>query len=163
MPLLVHSVSGAPRPWRVLLALTFKKLDFDIKYMRADRGEHKAEPYLTLNPRGTVPTIEADGIVLRDSIAALAWLDRAYSDYPLFGKSPREAAIVWQITLESCDYLRSAGDLLLRPIFFQGARSATSDLRDAAVLFQKELARLETLLNLNPFLAGASPSAADAV
>ena len=100
MSILVHSVSGAPRPWRVLLALTFKKLDFHIKYMRADRGEHKAEPYLTLNPRGTVPTIEADGIVLRDSIAALAWLDRAYSDYPLFGKSPREAAIVWQITLE---------------------------------------------------------------
>lgn len=163
MGMTVHVVSGAPRPWRVLLGLTFKGLDYDINYLQASKREHKSEPFISLNPRGTVPVLEAEGLVLRDSIGILAWLDRAYPDRPLFGGSANEAAAIWQATLESCDYLRAASDGLLRPIFFGGATSKTPELTEAAESMQAELRRLEDLLNSGDFLSGNGPSAADAV
>ena len=78
MSITVHSVSGAPRPWRVMLGLAFKGLDFDIHYLEASKREHKAPAFLKINPRGTVPAMIADGVVLRDSTAILARPDRQY-------------------------------------------------------------------------------------
>ena len=37
----IYTISGAPRPWRVLLGLTFKELDYEIHYLQVSRREHK--------------------------------------------------------------------------------------------------------------------------
>ena len=126
-------------------------------------GEHKSEAYLEINPRGKVPALVTDGSTLRDSIAILAWLDRAYPDRPLFGADAEQAAAVWQVTMESCDYLRDALDALLMPIFFEGATEATLELYQAAETMRAEFAWLEGLLEEREFLAGNGPTAADAV
>ncbi len=163
MGITVYAVSGAPRAWRVLLGLTFKGIDYDIHYLEASKREHKSEAYLKINPRGNIPALVRDGQTIRDSVAILAWLDRAYLDSPLFRATADEAAVIWQVTMESCDYLRDAADALLRPLFFGGATEKTPELIQAAGTMQKELGHLETQLGTHDFLAGGKPTAADAV
>ena len=163
MTLTVHTVSGAPLPWRVLLGLCFKGLPFETITLNASQGEHKSPAFLALNPRGTVPVLQDGPVTLRDSIAALAWLDRAHPDRPLFGGTPDQAAQVWQNTMELADYLRPVVDRLLTPIFFDRAETATPELHKAAYQAKVELAGLETALQDTPFLAGTAPGASDAV
>ena len=169
MSITVYSVSGAPRAWRVLLGLAFKGLDYDVVLLQASKKEHKSPTYLQMNPRGTVPTVTCNEVLLRDSIATLAWLDRQHIDKPLFGETADEAANVWQITLEACDYLRKAINDLFFPLLVSGSTlpSQNSDewlqwLKAVEVL-KKECQHLENLLSENLFLAGNTPSAADAV
>ncbi|WP_262694415.1 glutathione S-transferase family protein [Kordiimonas aquimaris] len=169
MTITVYSVSGAPRGWRVLLGLTFKGLNYETKYLEASKGEHKSEPFLTLNPRGTVPVLVQDDFILRDSLGILAWLDSAYPEKPLFGRTLSETANVWQITLECCDYLRAAINDLLAPILVRGEALPEAGTPErlawetAAAAYHKECNYLENLLAKNPFLASDVPSAADAV
>jgi len=162
MSILVYSISGAPRPWRVLLGLAFKGLPHEIRLLEASSREHKSEPFLSLNPRGTVPVLVDGETVIRDSIGALAWLDRAYPDHPLFGENPDDAARIWQRTTEFCDYLRDTCNGVLTPIFFQGARTVTPDLQEAADALRSEFSLIENMLADADFLSGAKPGAADA-
>ncbi len=169
MTITVYSVSGAPRPWRVLLGLTFKRIEYDVNLLEALKGEHKSADYLKINPRGTVPAINADGLILRDSIGILAWLDRQYSDRPLFGETPNEAAHIWQIVLESCDYLRAATNDVLFSLMVQGkplpeaGSEERRTMEASSKTLRDECQRLENLLGKNTYLVGETPSAAEAV
>lgn len=169
MTLIVHAVSGAPIPWRVLCGLAFKGLDYKINYLQASKGEHKSEAFLKLNPRGTIPVLETGDLILRDSMAILAWLDRQYPEKPLFGASPDEAGRIWQITVETAEYARPAQHAVLFPILVQGkaVRDFSGDdmkrMLEHVDVFRTELARLEALLDESAFMFGACPTAADAV
>lgn len=163
MTITVYTISGAPRPWRVLLGLCFKGLPFETVTLKASEREHKTKEFLSLNPRGTVPVLVDGSVTVRGSLAALAWLDRSYSHPPIFGSSTEQAALVWQKSTELADYLRTVVDHVLTPIFFKGVTAATPELMTAAYEAKVELAGLETALSTEPFLAGSGPSAADAV
>lgn len=169
MTLTVHAVSGAPIPWRVLCGLAFKGLDYKINYLQASKGEHKSDAFLKLNPRGTIPVLETGDLILRDSMAILAWLDRQYPTTPLFGASPEEAGRIWQITVETAEYFRSAQHAVFFPILVQGksVREFDDAERNVAMehvdAFRAELARLEALLEKSDFMFGPRPTAADAV
>lgn len=169
MTITLHTVSGSPRGWRVLIGLTLKGLEWNTRLLQLSAMEHRSDAFRSLNPRATVPVLEADGLVLRDSIAILAWLDRRYPERPLFGETADEAARIWQLTLESCDYLRDAGNSLLAPILLAGRPlpdegTAERQAFDAAAAsLHAEYHWLESLLNEHPFVAGDKPSAADAV
>ncbi len=166
----IYTISGAPRPWRVLLGLTFKELDYEIRYLQLSRREHKEAAFLKVNPRGTVPVLMSENTTLRDSIAILAWLDRQHPDRPLFGRNPEESGEIWQQTMETADYLRAASHSLLQPIFggATGGNEApiASEIRELKTPAQKmdaELRRLEAMLESRSFLAGNVPTAVDAV
>ncbi|WP_370402062.1 glutathione S-transferase family protein [Sulfitobacter sp. JB4-11] len=163
MSLTLYTISGAPSPWRVAIGMAIKGIKYETKLMSLATNDHKAPSYLKINPRGTVPTLVNDGIVLRDSIAMLAWLDRTFPDPPLFGVSDTETAAIWQSTMETLDYLPDATSGVLSSIFFQGATEATENLKEAAKVLGKELWRLEATLDASGFLSGANPGAADAV
>jgi len=169
MTITVYSISGAPRPWRVLLGLAFKGLDFTIHHLEGSKREHKAHQFLKINPRGTVPVLDNDGTFVRDSIAALAWLDRRYPEAPLFGITADDAATVWQITMECSEYLRRAIDgMLRRPLVLgeplpDAGTAERADWQAAGEALHAECRHLEGLLAERPYLAGGAPSAADAV
>lgn len=169
MTMTVYAVSGAPRPWRVLAGLTFKELEYDIRYLQASKGEHKSPEYLKVNPRGTVPSLVYGDLILRDSIGILAWLDRAFPQNPLFGKDAKEAALIWQTVFEIADYLRSAHNSVFFSILVQGipVANAPSDERkakqEAADKLRTECDNLEKMLDSSEFLCGDRPTAADAV
>ncbi len=170
MTLTLTTISGSPRGWRVLLGLAFKGLNAEINELKLSENEHKAEPFISLNPRGTVPVIESDSVVIRDSMAILAWLDRKFPERPLFGATDQEAAEIWQATMESRQYLRKAAADFLTPVFFGGASMADKGtakwhpLKTAAEAMQAEMRFLDDKLkDGRNFLAGETPSAADAV
>lgn len=169
MALTLHTVSGSPRGWRVLIGMALKGLDWNTRLLQLSKMEHRSEAFRALNPRATVPVLEADGLVLRDSIAILAWLDRQYPERPLFGGSPQQAARIWQRTMECCDYLRDAGNGLLAPILLGGkplpdeGTGEREAFEAAAATLHAEYRWLEALLDEHAFVAGDAPSAADAV
>ncbi len=170
MTLTLTTISGSPRGWRVLLGLAFKGLTVEINELKLSENEHKKEPFISLNPRGTVPVLESDGVVIRDSMAILACLDRKFPEKPLFGSTDREAAEIWQTTMECRQYLREATADFLTPVFFGGASlddkgtDAWTKLTTAAEVMQKEMRFLNDLLSdRRRFLAGDVPSATDAV
>ncbi len=170
MTLTVHTISGAPRGWRILLALTFKGLDYDIRYLQASAQEQRSPEFLALNPRGKVPILtKGDNLVLRESLAILTWLEREYPEKPIFGRTPEEAIGIWQSTSESCHYLRDAIHEVLSVVFSsdgsvpaEGSHEMTA-LSEAAASLHAECRALEDLLGDQAFLAGERPSAADAV
>jgi len=163
MTIKLYLVSGAPRPWRVQLGLAFKGLSYEKKILQASKREHKSEAFLKINPRGTIPVLIDRDVVMCDSIGALAWLDRAYPERPLFGETPDEAAAIWQTTTELSDYLRGACHGILHPIFFGDVQEKTPELEEAAKIMAKEIALIDTMLASAPFVCGNTPSAADAV
>lgn len=170
MKLTLTTTSGSPRGWRILLGLAFKGLTTDVVELKLSENAHKTEPFISLNPRGKIPVLQGDGVVIRDSMASLAWLDRAFPDVPLFGTNANEAATIWQTTMECREYLRQATADFLVPVFFDGASledkgtPAWDTLTAAAETMQKEMRFLDTLLgDGRAFLAGQTPSAADAV
>lgn len=169
MTIKVSTISGSPNGWRVLLALAFKQLPHEVNYLQLSKMEHKSEAYLALNPRGKVPTLQADGKIVRDSIAILAWLDRAYPATPIFGADADEARVIWQTTMETAEYLCPAFQSVFKPILISGVSYKEADaqtraqLEEAANGLRAECQRLEGLLASNAFMAGAMPSAADAV
>ncbi|WP_420547017.1 glutathione S-transferase family protein [Curvivirga sp.] len=169
MTIKLYTISGAPRGWRVLIGLTLKGLEYKVQYLQASTKEHKQPEFLKINPRGTVPVIECDGVIMNDSIAILAWLDREYPDKPLFGQTNDEAGEIWQLTMECSDYLRDAIDTLFRPILVENITLPKADSEDMKSLLaaskkvQVECTYLESLLGATPFFVGHAPSAAEAV
>ena len=166
----LYTFSGAPRGWRVLLGLAFKGIDADVRILSVSEKDHLKPEFIAMNPRAKVPVMTSGDILLRDSIAILAWLDRAYPDKPLFGETPARAATIWQISMECREYLREANRQLLSRAFFTDASVPQEGSEDDRV-FQKEAAfvhaecrYLEDLLSDGrTFLAGETPSAADAL
>ena len=163
MSLEIWTVSGAPSPWRAALGMAFKGLDYNVHLLSAAQKEHKSEPYLALNPRGTVPTVQKGDTTLGQSVAILAWLDREYPATPLFGETPQDAGLIWQRTMEVFDYLPAATSAVLSPIFFDGADEATIGLQKASENLRAELSYLTDILADAPFLSGERPGAADAM
>lgn len=68
----------------MLLEMVFNGLAPEIDLLKLSKNHSKANLFISLNPRGTVPVSECESVVLRDSVATLAWLDRKYPDAPLF-------------------------------------------------------------------------------
>ena len=170
MSLKLHIISGAPRGWRVLMGLAFKGLGLEIQLLSFSAKDHHKPEFLSLNPRATIPVLEMETGVLRDSIAILAWLDRAYPEKPLFGATPAQAAEIWQITMECCDYLREGTNQLLSPVFSgdgtvpREGSEERKKLQAAADLVHAECRYLESILaDGRLYLGGQGPSAADAV
>src|SRR3972149_64765 len=73
--------------------------------LQASKCEHKAPAFLAVNPRGKVPALKDGDIVIRESLAIVAYLDRRYPDPPLFGRDAKEAARGWQQVCEIASYL----------------------------------------------------------
>lgn len=169
MTLTVYNISGAPRGWRALVGLTLKGLDYKVRYLEGSKREHKAPEFLKINPRGTVPVLEADGLIVRDSIAILVWLDRLYPEKPLFGETPNEAARIWQLTMECSDYLQDAAHDLLFPILVENISLPSPEseqmiaLTAASESMHAECRYLENLLDAQAYLCGDQPSAAEAI
>ncbi|AVP95816.1 hypothetical protein C7S18_00750 [Ahniella affigens] len=97
-PITLHSFirfdRGARVRWTALelgLPIVEQKLDFR-------DGEHKREPYLTLNPNAVVPAIEFDGQTMFDSTAICLHLCEQHPEaglMPRHGEPGRTEALSW--------------------------------------------------------------------
>ena len=162
-PYQLYSISGAPRPWRVLLGLIVKGVEFEVRVLDASKKEHKSPEFLALNARGRVPVIQRDGFVLSESLAILSYLEQQHPDPPLFGTTAEEHARIWQLVSTGEHDLNDACSALLLPLFSRGKDDADEEVQRAALAVREEFTRLESQLSDSPFLSGARMTAADCV
>jgi len=153
--------SGSPFAWRVMLTLEVKGLDYRSKLLEFSKGENKAPEYLKLNPRGKVPTLKDGAFVVYESLAIMTYLDRKYPTPPLFGNSPEETGQIWRVISECESYLVSAGDKVVRPIFFAKGLDKVDEIQQAGQTIRQELTTVNEQLAHSNWLVGASISAAD--
>ena len=153
--------SGSPFAWRVMLTLEVKGLDYESKLLEFSKGENKSPEYLKLNPRGKVPTLKDGAFVVYESLAIMTYLDRKYPTPPLFGNSPEETGQIWRLISECESYLVSAGDKVVRPIFFGKGLDKVDEIHQAAQTIRQELTTVDEQLAHSNWLVGKQISAAD--
>ena len=153
--------SGSPFVWRVMLTLEVKGLKYESKLLEFSKGEHKTPAYLRLNRRGKVPTLKDGDFVLSESLAIMSYLDRKYPEPPLFGKTPEETGLIWRTLAECESYLVSAGDKVVRPIFFGKGLDKVDEIQQAAQTLRNELKMMDECLAGSAWLVGDKISAAD--
>ena len=161
MAIEIYWGSGSPFSWRVLLALEHKQVEYQSHLLQFSKGEHKSPDYLALNPRGEVPTLRDDTVVVRESIAILAYLERRFPDRPLFGATPAATGAVWQRVMESALHLDGTADAFILPIYFGRLEAEADQVRAAVPLIHTELGRIDSALGQRHWLCGEALSAAD--
>jgi glutathione S-transferase len=158
--------SGSPNSWRVLLAAEVLGVPYESRLLEFSKGQHKTPEYLALNPRGKVPVLRDDDVVLSESLAILEYLD-ATNGGSLYGNTPREAAGIRRLIFEFECYLREPLSKAASHLFTAAGapptpRTPTAEQAMTAVAAaRQELATLSRLVNDRPWFAGDQLSAAD--
>jgi glutathione S-transferase len=161
MALELYWGSGSPFAWRVMLTLVLKKLAYQSNLLEFSRGDHKAPAFIKLNPRGKVPVLKDEDFVLNESLAIMAYLDKKHPEPPLFGTTAQETGLIWRAIMETDNYLLSAGDKVIRPVFFGKGLDETDKIQEAAQTLRQELKRIDGDLSGSAWLVGKQISAAD--
>jgi len=78
-PIRLHQFPLSGHCHRVALFMSLLGLPVETIHVNLPEREHKAAPYLALNPRGLVPTIEDGATVVHDSLAILVYLAQRYA------------------------------------------------------------------------------------
>ena len=85
---ILYHLPLSPFSRKVRLVLAEKRLPFDL---RAEKVWERRTDYLELNPAGTVPTlVEDNGLAIPDSGVICEYLEEAYPDTSLFGRTLAE-------------------------------------------------------------------------
>ena len=157
----LYWISGSPPAWRVMLGFVVKGVAFTSRGLDHGAGENRTPEYLALNPLGQVPTVRCGDTVIRESVAILAWLDRAFPDRPIFGRDATEAARVWQDVIVFENELRPHATRVAQGLL--RGRTGEADWRNALDNVGTQLDTLAGRLDASgePFLGGAEPMAND--
>src|SRR5690606_10085376 len=75
--------------YRTRIAMNLKGLDYDYIAINLAQDEQLKNEFLSLNPQGLVPVLQADDLLLFQSPAILEWLEEVYPETPLL---PKDAA-----------------------------------------------------------------------
>ncbi len=83
----LHGYFRSSASYRVRIALNLKGLSTEQLSHHLRKGEQRAPAYLAINPQGFVPTLQADGFNLTQSLAIVEWLDETHPLPPLLPKN----------------------------------------------------------------------------
>lgn len=154
MKLYRHPLSGCSH--RALLFLSLLELEAELITVDLVSGENRGEEYLKIHPLGTVPVLEDDGALVRDSHAILVYLARRYADTSWLPQEPLlEAEIQAWLARSSRDWMEGPayarlGVLFKRPVDVEAAQSKTRRLFDA---FERHLEGREWIVTDHPTIA----------
>jgi len=153
---LIHSFPLSGHAHRVELFASIAGINHQVHNVDLAQGEHKKEPFISLNPLGQVPTIEDGDVVISDSNAILVYLARKYAPAYLPQDLELEAQVQKFLTL-------AAGELAFGPAAARliNVFNAPIDADFTKAVAQKVLTKLENHMNDREFLVGNSPTIAD--
>lgn len=146
--------SGSPYAWKVWLALEHKQLPYDLRVLSFDQQETRAPEFLAISPRGKVPALVDDGLVLTESNAIAEYLDERYPERPLMPPDPALRAHVRRVTAEVDSYFAEAVRSL-RPLVFAREPATPEALAAGRERVLDELARFAGYLEGREHFAGA--------
>jgi len=93
----------APNPRRVRVFLKEKAIEVPIVPVDLGAMAHKSSEYTAINPLQRVPVLVLDdGTIIAESIAICRYFELTNPDPPLFGRTPKDTAIIemWQRRIE---------------------------------------------------------------
>jgi glutathione S-transferase len=154
----------SPHSRKVRLALAEKRLPFE---MRVEKVWERRSEYLELNPAGTVPTlIEDNGLIIPDSNVVCEYLEEAYPDVGLMGRTLAERVevrrlVAWFDGKFSQEVTRNlVGEKYLKRLTGRGNPDAGA-LRTGYVALRYHMEYLGWLAENRKWLAGSALSLAD--
>jgi maleylpyruvate isomerase len=115
--MILHGYWRSGSSYRTRIALNLKGLAYMQAPLDLRAGAQRSGGFLTLNPQGMVPALEADGVVLTQSPAILEWLEERHPEPPLLPNGAEARATVRAMAaLIGCDVhplnnLRVLGEL----------------------------------------------------
>ncbi|HEX7080661.1 MAG TPA: glutathione S-transferase family protein [Gammaproteobacteria bacterium] len=74
----LHSTMASINGYKVRLLLSMLDLEYELVDIDMYGGEHKREPFLSLNPFGQMPAMQDGAFTIADSHACLVYLARKY-------------------------------------------------------------------------------------
>ncbi len=152
----IYSFPLSGHSHRVILFASLAGIAHEVIDLDLANGEHKKEPYLSINPAGQVPAI-VDGVnSISDSNAILVYLARKYAPTFLPEDPISEAEVQKYLTLAAGEIAFGPGAARLINVF-----NADLDRDFAHSTAAKALAKLESALEGKNFLVGDQPSVAD--
>lgn len=168
----LYDCSTAPSPRRARILLAEKGVAHDTVEIDLRHGEQFSAAFRAVNPQCTVPVLRTDdGLTLCDNAAIAAFLEAAFPEPPLLGRTPAEKAAIagwqWRVEFEGllalAEALRNgspamAGRALPGPLDYQQIPElAQRGLTRARAFF----AALDAQLASHGFVAGEQFSIAD--
>jgi glutathione S-transferase len=161
---ILYQLPLSPFSRKVRLALAEKRIPFDL---RLERVWERREEFLTLNPACTVPVLQdANGLVLVDSYAICEYLDEAYPDTPLLGRTLAERAEVRRLVawFDQKFYMEVTRNLLhekqMKRLLGRGNPDAAA-IRAGYANLKPHLEYIGWLAETRAWLAGPALSLAD--
>ena len=159
----IYFISGSPPCWTVMLAMGVKGLDYTPRRLDNAKREQKSPDFLAINPRGNVPVLTDGDVVVCQTLAVLAYIDATAPAPPLFGASAIETARIWQAIGDCDSHLRDRVGNISRALFRGKAADVAEEITGAMPAVRDEVARLDTVLSTQVYLAGDALSAADLI
>jgi glutathione S-transferase len=100
-----YDCATAPSPRRARILLAEKGVPHDVVQIDLRQGEQMGEAFRQVNPQCTVPALRCEeGLVLTDNAAIAAYVEAAYPQPALLGRTPAEKAQVaswnWRVEFE---------------------------------------------------------------
>lgn len=153
MKLHMNPVTTTSRP--ILLLLQDEAIPCDMQIVDLMAGEHKQEPYISLNPLGQIPTLEDGDLTLTESSAILKYVAEKF-DSPAYPKELKARAKVneimdWFNTSFSRSYCYGLVYAQLMPAVYGGR----SDESRAELLERGRVGAREQLRLLNDHWLGS--------
>jgi glutathione S-transferase len=136
------------------------------------KGEQHSEAYRAINPRRLVPTLVLeDGTAIGEVPAIMRYLDEAYPEKPLLGRTPKEKSLIamWERRVELEGFAAVMEGVRNKVAGLKGrAIAGPHDYEQIPALVERSVLRVRNFFtDLNerleqvPFVAGERYSAAD--
>jgi len=137
---------------KVRLCLAEKGLAYEARHLNLRAGDQQKPDYLKLNPKGVVPTLVDDDVVVTESIVINEYLDDAFPKHPLRPNDPAGRARMRWWTKQIDDSIFAATGTVSMSVAFhhQYTPEVLADLvRQRGEPFRKRFALLQMGAN-NP-------------
>jgi glutathione S-transferase len=79
---------------KVRLCLDEKGLDWQSHAVNLQQSEHLTPEFLSINPKGLIPVLVHDGVVIIESSDIIAYIDRTFPSPPLCPQAPQDRALL---------------------------------------------------------------------
>lgn len=97
--MIFYDCATAPSPRRARMFIAEKGIELETRQVDLRSGQHLGPEFLAINPRGTVPVLVTQSeTVLTENLGIAAFLEAAFREKPLIGRTPDETGLVWMWT-----------------------------------------------------------------
>ena len=157
----LYWVSGSPYAWRVLLTLAVKGLSYTSRPLSPSQGDLRTPEFLRLNPHGAVPVLRDGDVVMYESLAIMAYLERKNPDPALFGDDALSTGTVWRVISEFMSYGSGPASRIITALYRGTLANQYDEVVAEVPPLRAELERFNRTLDNRTWLATNSVSAAD--